>query len=213
MADADSGLAATAAFLRDPKSPAGRSSPILSPGPGPGSARPVCPISLEAIPEGAEFDLGCGTPFDVRSVLGLVLVQGAAAAHPYTRRPLGADVLRRLHAAALAHPETRAMLQGRALDGEEAFAAHLLRAAAGARSDMDQRSLARLLDTAWAGIMDRAVAQGSVAAEDLQDLLAIGATLHRSPRRLRMVRSRRSGSACLAVWFGIWFAIGATLHR
>jgi hypothetical protein len=195
MADADSGLAATAAFLRDPKSPAGRSSP--GPGPGPGSARPVCPISLEAIPEGAEFDLGCGTPFDVRSVLGLVLVQGAAAAHPYTRRPLGTDVLRRLHAAALAHPETRAMLQGRALDGEEAFAAHLLRAAAGARSDMDQRSLARLLDT----------------AEDLQDLLAIGATLHRSPRRLRMVRSRRSGSACLAVWFGIWFAIGATLHR
>jgi hypothetical protein len=151
------------------------------------AARPVCPISLEAIPEGAEFDLGCGTPFDLRSVLDLVLVQGGAAAHPYTRRPLGADVLRRVHAAALAHPETRATLVERALDGEEAFATHLLRAAAGARSEMDQRSLAQLLDTAWAGIMDRAVAHGRVAAEDLNDVLSIGVMMHRSPRRLRDV--------------------------
>jgi hypothetical protein len=145
----------------------------------------VCPISLEAIPEGAAFDLGGGTSFDIRSVLDLALVQGAAAAHPYTRQPLDADTLRRIHAAALAFPETRAKLAERGLESEEAYAAHLARAAFGARAEMDHHSLVQLVDTAWASVMDRAVQVGSVNANDIWDVLDVANMVYRSPEATR----------------------------
>jgi len=147
--------------------------------------RPVCPISLEAIPDGAAFDLGCGTPFDIRSVLDLVLVQGAAAAHPYTRELLGADTLRRVYAAAMEHPETRAALTGRGLADEVSYAQHLRRAALGARAELDQQSLGQMLDTAWASFIDRAAAEGRVVASDLLDMVDLAMRVHRSPAAAR----------------------------
>jgi hypothetical protein len=76
--------------------------------PAPSSAAPPsCPITQEAIQHGVVLR---GAAFETAALLDLVAASDGRPRHPYDRRPLTPEELRRVYKAARRHPHTAAKL-------------------------------------------------------------------------------------------------------
>jgi len=173
----------------------------------------VCPISLEPIPSGMECDLR-GTTFDLRSVLDLVLVQGMAATHPYTRERLGLSDLQAIHTAAACRPTTRAVLEERGFVGWGEFVEHCRQVASVNASEMERAMLQTAVQTAWSRILD-----GTAEIRDVDDIAEIvrfhAALYGESEARRRMiadVADRYAATTCIRELIYL-NNLGAILHQ
>jgi hypothetical protein len=173
----------------------------------------VCPISLEPIPSGMECDLR-GTTFDLRSVLDLVLVQGMAATHPYTRERLGLSDLQAIHTAAACRPTTRAVLEERGFVGWREFVEHCRQVASVNASEMERAMLQTAVQTAWSRILD-----GTAEIRDVDDIAEIvrfhAALYGESEARRRMiadVADRYAATTCIRELIYL-NNLGAILHQ
>jgi hypothetical protein len=114
----------------------------------------ACPISLEPIPDGHAITIS-DTTFDISSLLGLLLVNGASSTHPHTRKPFSESDLRSIYAVAVINEQTRILMHDKGIRNINDFFEYLRVTGEQASVQLMSSSLQQAYETRWGAMIDR----------------------------------------------------------